>query len=65
MPRLNKRQLQVANRKRNTNGCFTKLREQQQESIVIENNDDGQVQILENDEIWSAEDFQELKRDLS
>ncbi|CAG8646640.1 4909_t:CDS:2, partial [Paraglomus occultum] len=28
---------------------------------LIDNNDDGQVQILENGEIWSAEDFRELK----
>ena len=61
MPRLNKRRLQVANKKRNTDGCFSKLQEQQQESI--ENNDDGQVHNSENREIliWSAEDFQEFK----
>ena len=29
MPRLNKRRLQVANRKRNTDGCFSKIQEQQ------------------------------------
>ena len=60
MPRPSKRKLQVASKKRNKNGSFSVVQEQQQ--AAIENNDDdGQMQILENGEIWSAEDFQEFQ----
>ena len=59
MPRPSKRKLQVASKKRNKNGSFSVVQEQRQ--AAVENNDDGRMQILENGEIWSAEDFQEFQ----
>ena len=49
MPRPSKRKLQVASKKRNKNGSFSVVQEQQQ--AAVEN----------NGEIWSAEDFQEFQ----
>jgi hypothetical protein len=59
MPRPSKRKLQVSSKKRNKNGSFSVVQEQRQ--AAVENNDDGRMQILENGEICSAEDFQEFQ----
>ena len=59
MPCPSNCKLQVASRKQNENGSFSRFQEQQQELIV---NDDDQIQeILEEDEEWTVEYLQEFQ----
>ena len=61
MPRPSKRKLQVASRKRDENGSFSEFQEQRQGSIENDDDDDDRMQILENGEVWCAEDFREFQ----
>jgi len=62
MPRPSKRKLQVASRKRDENGSFSEFQEQLQGSIENDDDDDDdRMQILENGEVWCAEDFREFQ----